>query len=66
MHGYTAYVLSHDDRIMRRIDLFCRDDNDAREQARDLAAVVAVELWDGARKIGKFEPAHLPGSPTTH
>ena len=55
MHGYTAYVLSPDDRILWRVDLFCGNDDDAREQARDIATRDRpVELWDGARKIGKF------------
>ncbi|WP_156179623.1 hypothetical protein [Bradyrhizobium sp. LTSPM299] len=55
MHGYTAYVLSPDDRILWRVDLFCGNDDAAREQAQNLAgADRPVELWDGARKIGKF------------
>ncbi|MBR0796099.1 hypothetical protein JQ615_11930 [Bradyrhizobium jicamae] len=57
MHGYTAYVLSPDDRILWRMDLFCGSDDDAREQAQSLAAGKPVELWDGARKVGKFAPS---------
>ncbi|MGY4312571.1 hypothetical protein [Bradyrhizobium sp. JR3.5] len=56
MHGYTAYVLSPDNRILWRVDLFCGNDDDAREQAQKLAPDQPVELWDGARKIGKFAP----------
>jgi hypothetical protein len=57
MHGYTAYVLSPDNRILWRIDLFCGNDEEAREQAQYLATNhQPVELWDGARKIGKFVP----------
>jgi len=58
MHGYRAYIIGHDGHIQDRIDLFCENDDDAKERAKQLVDGHAVELWDQARKIARFEPHH--------
>jgi hypothetical protein len=56
MHGYRAYIIGGDGHIRDLIDLHCENDDDAKEQARQLVDGHAVELWDGARMIATFEP----------
>jgi hypothetical protein len=58
MHDYRAYILGPDGHIINRIDLVCRDDEDAKERAKQLAYNYAVELWERDRKIGQFAPQH--------
>jgi len=60
MHGYRAYAIGPDGHIVGRMDLFCSNDDDAKERAKKLVDGHAVELWDGARKIASFEPDHGP------
>jgi hypothetical protein len=56
MQGYRAYVIGRNGQIMDRIDLFCENDEDAKERAKQLVDGHAVELWDEARKVATFEP----------
>jgi hypothetical protein len=56
MPNYRAYVLGEDDHIVDRVDLTCLDDETAKEHAKRLVDHLAIELWDGARMIAKFEP----------
>jgi hypothetical protein len=58
MHGYRAYLIGSDGHITDRIDLFCGSDADAKERAKQLVDGHAVELWDEARKVARFEPEH--------
>ena len=58
MHAYRAYVVDPDDRILKRIDLICEHDDDAKERAKQLERGHAVELWDMRRKIATFQPRH--------
>ena len=58
MHAYRAYIIGSDGHIVRRIDLHCENDDDAKERAKQLVDGHAIELWDGPRKITKFEPLH--------
>jgi hypothetical protein len=55
-HNYRAYVIGLDGHVAMRIDLSCQSDGDARERTRELVDGHAVELWDGARMIQRFEP----------
>jgi len=57
MHGYRAYI-GPDGHVQDRVDLFCENDDDAQERAKQLVDGHAVELWDEARKIARFEPEH--------
>lgn len=58
MQNYKAYILGEDGHIIDRVDLDCSDDDDAKVKARKLAIGQAVELWDGARKIARFQPTN--------
>jgi hypothetical protein len=58
MHGYRAYVIGRDGHIQDRIDLFCDNDDEAKERAKQLVDGYAVELWDEGRQIAVFEPKH--------
>ena len=45
-----------DGRVVNRIDLVCVSDADARERAKLLVEVHPIELWEGTRRIERFEP----------
>jgi hypothetical protein len=54
---YKAYGIGPDGHIVDRVDLVCDDDGDAKERARQLVGVHPVELWQGERFLGRFEPS---------
>lgn len=56
MPGYSAYVIGEDGHIASRIDLICDDDLMAKERAKQLVDGHAVELWQEAKKIARFDP----------
>lgn len=57
MPDYRAYVIGDDGHIIRRIDLIaCANDDVAKEKAKQLVDGYAIELWDGARRITRFDP----------
>jgi hypothetical protein len=56
MKEYQVYFLTEDNHIMRREDLFCEDDDDAKRFAKQMVDGLAVELWQAARKIAQFVP----------
>jgi hypothetical protein len=56
LHVYRAYVLNDQGHFMKVFELFCRDDEDAIEQARRLADGRAMEVWELHRKVA-FIPA---------
>jgi hypothetical protein len=53
---YRVFVVGTDGRVVNRIDLVCVSDADARERAKLLVEVHPIELWEGARRIERFEP----------
>ena len=53
--SYRVYFLNGQGRIVRAAELNCDTDEEATEQAKALASGQAVELWDRARLIGRFE-----------
>ena len=53
---YRAFVIGADGHVINRIDLFCESEDDARERAAQLVDSQAIELWEGARRIARFEP----------
>src|SRR5689334_17324890 len=55
-HAYRALQVGENGHVVLRIDLFCDKDEDAEERARQLVDGHAVELWDGACMLAKFEP----------
>jgi len=36
----------------------CEDEPDARQRAKQLVDGAAVELWEGPRRIERFDPYH--------
>jgi len=60
MPEYSAYILGPDGRIQSRLDLICRDEADARGQAKALAGGFDVELWGLNKRIGLFKGQTRP------
>ncbi len=48
MQDYRAYIIGPDGHIKRRVDLICKDESAAQEQAKQLVDGHDVELWQGA------------------
>jgi hypothetical protein len=55
---YRAYVIGADGHIAGRIDLKCADEAAAKLKAKLLADHGAIELWQGLRRVARFEPTH--------
>ena len=57
MAHYRAYLLDKSGEIagLRRIE--CDTDAEARDRAEQLLAGQRGELWSGARKVARFDPA---------
>jgi hypothetical protein len=51
LHVYRAYMLNDRGHFLKVFELFCRDDEDAIEQARLLADGRAMEVWELNRKV---------------
>jgi hypothetical protein len=58
MAGYRAYIIGIDGRFLRAIEIVCRDDETAKEYAKQLVDGHDVELWQGDRKIEAFRHIH--------
>jgi hypothetical protein len=56
MRGYYAYIIGGDGHIMGRVQVVCDDDTEAKRLAKQLVDGHAVELWQEARIIERFEP----------
>ncbi len=56
MPGYYAYLIGDDDHITARVEIICDDDQEAKRLAKQLVDRQAVELWQEARKLGRFDP----------
>ncbi|MBR0831411.1 hypothetical protein JQ596_38490 [Bradyrhizobium manausense] len=56
MKTYRAFVLTFEDDIIQSVDLVCATEENARLLAERLAETNPVELWDGPRRIERFEP----------
>jgi hypothetical protein len=54
MQYYRAYIMGWDGHIKSCVDLFCENDEAAKEQARQLVDGHDVELWQLDRKISVF------------
>jgi hypothetical protein len=48
--------MGSDGHVVDRVDLLCASEEEAKERARQLVVDHAVELWEGSRKIERFEP----------
>jgi hypothetical protein len=56
LREYRAYFLDANGRIQSRTDLFCPNDEIARQRTLDLLDGQAIELWRGSCRIEKFHP----------
>ncbi|MDA9490821.1 hypothetical protein XI08_17340 [Bradyrhizobium sp. CCBAU 11361] len=56
MREFRAYIIDGEGHITLRIDLEVQDEAEARERARLLVDGHAVELWEGATRLDRFEP----------
>jgi hypothetical protein len=54
MQEYRAYLVSSADNILHRVDFVCRDDEAAKERAKQIVDGYDVELWNGGQKIETF------------
>jgi hypothetical protein len=52
---YRAYIMGWDGHILRPVELFCKNDEDAKDQARRLIDGHDIELWQLDRKIADFK-----------
>jgi hypothetical protein len=58
MIEYRAYILTPDDHIAKAVNLFCEDDEAAKERAKQLVNGHDVELWQLGRKVETIK--HTP------
>ena len=56
MSDYRASIIGADGHIELRIDLDVPDEAVVRERAEHLVDGHAVEHWEGATKLARFEP----------
>jgi hypothetical protein len=54
MQDYRAFVLGPDGHVTSRVDLWCTDEADAKERAKQLVDGHDVELWHRDHKIATF------------
>ena len=54
---YRLYFFDARDHIGRALDIECRNDDEAIASVREHAHPFAIELWQGARRIERFEPS---------
>jgi hypothetical protein len=54
MTYYIAFRLTREGTVLDASELYCSED-EAKERARALAIDSPVELWQGARRIARFE-----------
>jgi hypothetical protein len=55
MQHYRVYIMGWDGHILSAVDLFCADDDAAKERAKQLVDGHDVELWQLDRKVAAFE-----------
>ncbi len=55
VNEYRAYIIGPDGHVLRRVDLFCADDDAAKERARALVDGHDIELWQLDRRITEFK-----------
>ena len=53
---YTAYIIGRDGHIQRRVDFVSPDDDYAKQVAKRMVQGHAIELWQRARLIARFDP----------
>jgi len=56
MKTYRAFILTFEGQVIQSVDLVCATEENARTLAERLMEANPVELWDGPRRIARFEP----------
>ena len=56
MGGYYAVIIGEDGHVTGRVEVFGKDDAEAKRLAKQLVDGHVVELWQEARMIERFEP----------
>ena len=59
MQDFRVFVIGGDGHVRNRIDLWCTDEGEARERAKQLVDDYDVELWHRNKRIAIF---HHEGS----
>lgn len=56
MAWYRLYFFNSKDKIARALDLQCESDEEAISRVADHPHDFALELWQGPRRVRRFEP----------
>jgi len=56
MTYFIAFRLTREGKVLDTNEMYC-DEAEARERARALAIDSPVELWQGPRRIARYEPS---------
>ena len=54
MAEYRMYIIAADGQFIKAIDIFCPDDEKAKEYTKQLVDGHDIELWQGDRRIERF------------
>ena len=57
MAHYRAYLLNQRRQVISVANLWCADEQEARERVQELVDVNDIELWQLDRRLAVFEPA---------
>jgi hypothetical protein len=59
-HAYRAFEIGEDGHVTGRIDFRdCPNDEAAKQWAKRLVDGKTIEVWDGSRRIARFEQNNL-------
>ena len=58
MLEYKIHSMDRSGRIAGRVDLLCKNDEDAIRQAIAFVGLQSIELWKGDKLIARFEGFH--------
>jgi hypothetical protein len=59
MTYFIAFRLTREGTVLDATEMYC-DEAEAKERARALATDSPVQLWQGARRIARYEPQRGP------
>ncbi|MCS3758657.1 hypothetical protein [Bradyrhizobium centrosematis] len=52
---YRVYMLTFEGHVLGFVDLQCASDDEALKKAAALVGDDPVEVWNGGRRVGRFE-----------
>ena len=61
MAEYLIHILGTDGQSLREIEFRCTDDESAKSCARKIVSGQDIELWQGDRKIERFNHSREQG-----